>query len=73
MGVVEIMDMAGVDVTYNALLALHQMTGEDRYAPPSLLKKYVDENRLGRKDRKRILLLRINNSEFLNNKHQMPN
>lgn len=49
MGVLEIMDMAGVDVVYNALCALHEMTGEDRYAPPSLLKAYVDENRLGRK------------------------
>jgi 3-hydroxybutyryl-CoA dehydrogenase len=49
MGVIEIMDMAGIDVVYNALCALHDMTGEDRYDPPSLLKEYVDENRLGRK------------------------
>ena len=46
------MDMAGVDVTHNALKAMYAMTGEDRYCPSPLLKKMVAENRLGRKTRK---------------------
>jgi 3-hydroxybutyryl-CoA dehydrogenase len=49
MGVIEIMDMAGVDVTYNAMKAMYEMTGEERYNPSPLLKKLVEENRLGRK------------------------
>lgn len=49
MGVIEIMDMAGVDVTLNALKAMYDMTGEDRYKPSPMLQKLVDENRLGRK------------------------
>jgi 3-hydroxybutyryl-CoA dehydrogenase len=49
MGIVELMDLAGVDVVYNALMALYDMTGEERYRPSPLLKKMVHENRLGRK------------------------
>ncbi len=49
MGVAEIMDMAGVDVTYNALKAMYAMTGEERYDPSPLLENMVSENRLGRK------------------------
>ena len=36
MGPVEIMDMAGVDVVNNALNALFEMTGEERYRPSPL-------------------------------------
>jgi 3-hydroxybutyryl-CoA dehydrogenase len=49
MGVTEIMDMAGVDVTLLALKAMYEMTGEERYKPSPLLEKMVAENRLGRK------------------------
>ena len=49
MGVTEIMDMAGVDVTLLALKAMYEMTGEERYKPSPLLEKMVVENRLGRK------------------------
>jgi 3-hydroxybutyryl-CoA dehydrogenase len=49
MGIVEIMDMAGVDVVRNALVALYEMTGEERYKPSPLFQKMIDENRLGRK------------------------
>jgi 3-hydroxybutyryl-CoA dehydrogenase len=49
MGIAELMDLAGVDVVYNALVALYGMTGEERYKPSPLLKKMVDEGRLGRK------------------------
>lgn len=49
MGPVEIVDLAGVDVVYNALKALHEMTGEERYRPSPLFIEMVQENRLGRK------------------------
>jgi len=49
MGPVEIMDMAGVDVVLNALKALYEMTGDERYRPSPLLERMVRENRLGRK------------------------
>jgi len=52
MGTVELMDLVGVDVCYNALVALYDMTGEERYKPSPLLKKMVDEGRLGRKSGK---------------------
>jgi len=49
MGVLEIMDMAGIDITYAALEAMHSMTGEVRYMPSPLFKALIDQNRLGRK------------------------
>ena len=49
MGVVEIIDMAGVDVCYFAIKAMYEMTGEERYKPSPLFKKLVEQNRLGRK------------------------
>ncbi|MFH0727687.1 MAG: 3-hydroxyacyl-CoA dehydrogenase NAD-binding domain-containing protein [Pseudomonadota bacterium] len=49
MGIVELMDLAGVDVVFNALTALYDMTGEHRYKPSPLFRKMVDEGRLGRK------------------------
>lgn len=49
MGVTEIMDLAGVDVTLNAMEAMHEMTGEDRYDPSPLLRQMVADNQLGRK------------------------
>ena len=52
MGVAQIMDMAGVDVTLNALKAMYTMTGEGRYKPSPLLEKMVAEKRLGRKTKR---------------------
>jgi 3-hydroxybutyryl-CoA dehydrogenase len=49
MGPVEIMDMAGVDVVNNALKALYEMTGEERYKPSPLFAEMIRENRMGRK------------------------
>jgi 3-hydroxybutyryl-CoA dehydrogenase len=49
MGVTEIMDLAGVDVTLLALRAMHELTDEERYRPSPLLERMVAENRLGRK------------------------
>jgi 3-hydroxybutyryl-CoA dehydrogenase len=49
MGVAEIMDLAGVDITLQALTAMHEMTGEQRYEPSPLLKQMVANNHLGRK------------------------
>ncbi|MGZ3596691.1 MAG: 3-hydroxyacyl-CoA dehydrogenase family protein [Syntrophales bacterium] len=52
MGPVEIMDMAGVDVVYNALVAMYEMTGEERYRPSPLFEKMIKENRLGWKTKR---------------------
>ena len=49
MGPAEIMDMAGVDVVNNALMALFEMTGEERYRPSPLFVEMIRENHLGRK------------------------
>jgi 3-hydroxybutyryl-CoA dehydrogenase len=49
MGPNEIMDLAGVDVCGNAMIAMYEMTGEERYKPSGLFKTMMDENRLGRK------------------------
>ncbi len=49
MGPVEIMDMAGVDVVNNALIALYDMTKEERYKPSPLFAKMIADGRLGRK------------------------
>ena len=51
-GPVEIMDMAGVDVVFNALKALYEMTGEERYKPSPLIENMINENRLGRKTKR---------------------
>ena len=49
MGVIEIMDMAGVDVCSNAMGAMYQMTREERYKPSPLFEKMVAGKELGRK------------------------
>lgn len=49
MGVIEIMDMAGVDVCGLAMEAMYKMTGEERYNPSPMFKKMMEENRMGRK------------------------
>jgi 3-hydroxybutyryl-CoA dehydrogenase len=49
MGVVEIMDMAGVDVVFYAMEAMYQITGEERYKPSPVFGVMMKENRLGNK------------------------
>jgi len=49
MGITEIIDLAGVDVCYFAIEAMHEMTGEERYKPSPLFKTMVDNKLLGRK------------------------
>ncbi|MCD6571317.1 MAG: 3-hydroxybutyryl-CoA dehydrogenase [Deltaproteobacteria bacterium] len=49
MGPVEIMDMAGIDVVYNALKAMYEMTGEERYKPSPVFEQMIKDNHLGRK------------------------
>lgn len=48
MGPFELVDLVGLDVRLNILEYLHQTLGE-KYRPNDLLKKYVEEGRLGRK------------------------
>ncbi len=49
MGITEIMDLAGVDVCANAIGAMYQMTGEERYKPSPLFERMIAEKKLGRK------------------------
>jgi 3-hydroxybutyryl-CoA dehydrogenase len=48
MGPFEMVDLVGLDVRLKILEYLHQTLGE-KYRPSSLLRKYVEEGRLGRK------------------------
>jgi len=49
MGITEIIDLVGVDVCANAIDAMYQMTGEERYNPSPLFGKMLAEKKLGRK------------------------
>ena len=49
MGITEIIDLAGLDVCANAIDAMYQMTGEERYKPSPLFEKMLAEKKLGRK------------------------
>ncbi|HPC85646.1 MAG TPA: 3-hydroxyacyl-CoA dehydrogenase family protein [Smithellaceae bacterium] len=49
MGITEIIDLAGVDVCANAIEAMYQMTGEERYKPSPLFEKMLAARKLGRK------------------------
>jgi 3-hydroxyacyl-CoA dehydrogenase len=49
MGILELMDVVGVDVVYYALVSLWESTKEERYKPCSLFQEMVESNRLGRK------------------------
>lgn len=49
MGITEIIDLAGVDVCGNAMAAMYQMTGEERYKPSPLFEKMIAGKKLGRK------------------------
>jgi 3-hydroxybutyryl-CoA dehydrogenase len=48
MGPFEMVDLVGLDVRLNILGYLHETLGE-KYRPNALMKKYVEEGRLGRK------------------------
>jgi 3-hydroxybutyryl-CoA dehydrogenase len=49
MGIFETGDMVGLDVTYGAMLAMHQETGDPRWYPPMILRRKVKAGQLGRK------------------------
>jgi 3-hydroxybutyryl-CoA dehydrogenase len=49
MGIFETGDMVGLDVTYGAMMAMYQETGEERWYPPPLLRRKVKAGHLGRK------------------------
>ena len=52
MGIFETGDMVGLDVTYGALMAIYQETGDARWYPPLLLRRKVKAGHLGRKSGK---------------------
>lgn len=49
MGPLELQDVVGLDVTYYATSAIYEKTGNPAMKPPELLKKMVEEGKLGRK------------------------
>ena len=49
MGIFETGDMVGLDVTYGAMMAIYQETGDPRWFPPLLLRRKVKAGHLGRK------------------------
>jgi len=48
-GPIALMDFNGIDVAYLAQKATYEQTGDPRHAPSPLLKKMMDEGKLGRK------------------------
>jgi len=48
-GPMQIMDNAGLDVTFNAAMAVYEDTGDPKFLPPPLLRRMVAAGRLGRK------------------------
>jgi 3-hydroxybutyryl-CoA dehydrogenase len=49
MGIFETGDMVGLDVTYGAMKAMFEETGDPRWYPPLLLRRKVKAGHLGRK------------------------
>jgi len=49
MGIFETSDLVGLDVTYNAMLAMYHETGDPRWFPPMILRRKVKAGHLGRK------------------------
>jgi len=49
MGPFELADFSGVDITYNAMLARYNETGDPEDKPPAFLEQMVAEGKLGRK------------------------
>jgi len=54
MGPLELADFIGLDTCLSIMETLHINFGEDKYRPASLLRQYVEANRLGRKTKKGI-------------------
>lgn len=51
MGPIKMADLVGLDVQYHASKSLYDRTGDEAFNPPAILKKMVDEGKLGRKTR----------------------
>jgi 3-hydroxybutyryl-CoA dehydrogenase len=51
MGPFETADMSGLDVGYNAMMAVYKETGDPKFHPPMLLQRKVKLGHLGRKTR----------------------
>jgi len=49
MGIFETGDMVGLDVTFGAMTAIYQETGDPRWYPPMILRRKVKAGHLGRK------------------------
>jgi 3-hydroxybutyryl-CoA dehydrogenase len=49
MGIFEIGDLVGLDVTYGAMMAMYEETGDPRWFPPMILRRKVKAGHLGRK------------------------
>lgn len=49
MGPLELQDMVGLDVTYYATSSIYEKTGDPAMQPPEILRKMVEEGKLGRK------------------------
>ena len=49
MGIFETGDMVGLDVTYGAMMAMYQETGDLQWYPPMILRRKVTAGQLGRK------------------------
>jgi len=49
MGIFETGDMVGLDVTYGAMMAIYQETGDPHWYPPLLLRRKVKAGHLGKK------------------------
>lgn len=49
MGPLELQDMVGLDVTYYATSSIYEKTGEPALRPPDILRRMVEEGKLGRK------------------------
>ena len=49
MGIFEIGDMVGLEVTHSAMMAMHEETGDPRWYPPLLLRRKVKAGHPGRK------------------------
>lgn len=52
MGPLQLQDLVGLDVTYNAVLAVYEETKDPAMAPPVLMKRMVEAGLLGRKTKK---------------------
>jgi 3-hydroxybutyryl-CoA dehydrogenase len=49
MGIFETGDMVGLDVTFGAMMAIYNETGDPRWYPPLLLRRKVKAGHLGKK------------------------